>query len=238
VARTQGHGNPKWSRDETILALQLYFDCGQTIPSAHDPRVVGLSGILRALPFHSSASKRESFRNADGVAFKLQNLRQVATGRGLGNVSETDRRVWAEFGQHPTKLKRTAELIFHGSRVAQQPLDEDEEEFAEGRTLTLIHKTKERNRLLRKRLLRMRKASGPLCCEMCNRRSATDHPDIADATFEAHHLIPVALSNERKTRIEDMALLCASCHRLVHRAISVSRRWLDIAGTREFLSMN
>jgi len=27
MAVTHGHGNPKWTRDETILALDLYFDC-------------------------------------------------------------------------------------------------------------------------------------------------------------------------------------------------------------------
>lgn len=26
MARTQGHGNPNWTRDETILALDLYLE--------------------------------------------------------------------------------------------------------------------------------------------------------------------------------------------------------------------
>lgn len=81
MARTQGHGNPKWTRDETILALNLYFELGGRIPPGNDSRVQELSELLRRFPYHANASRRESFRNPDGVAFKLQNLRQVATGR-------------------------------------------------------------------------------------------------------------------------------------------------------------
>ncbi len=56
----------------------------------------------------------ESFRNADGVAFKLQNIRQVATGKGLGNVSRTDRAVWKELGNDPKRVKELGELIRAG----------------------------------------------------------------------------------------------------------------------------
>lgn len=79
MAVTQGHGNPKWTREETILALDLYFDCEDQIPSSNDSRVKGLSELLRSFPYHTHAARKESFRNPDGVAFKLQNLRQVAT---------------------------------------------------------------------------------------------------------------------------------------------------------------
>lgn len=86
MAVTSGHGNPKWTREEVILALELYFECGERIPSAEDPRVRSLSELLRAFPHHSEAARKESFRNPDGVAFKLQNLRQVATGIERGDI--------------------------------------------------------------------------------------------------------------------------------------------------------
>ncbi|MBB5060889.1 hypothetical protein HDF16_005625 [Granulicella aggregans] len=73
MARTHGHGNPDWTRDETILALALYLETGEAVPSKKDPRVQRLSSTLRALPYHAEAARRETFRNPDGVAFKLQN---------------------------------------------------------------------------------------------------------------------------------------------------------------------
>lgn len=85
MAVTQGHGNPPWKRDEVLLALELYFDTAFSVPGPNDPRVEELSQTLQRLPYHGGAARQPRFRNPAGVAFKLQNLRQVATGKGLGN---------------------------------------------------------------------------------------------------------------------------------------------------------
>ena len=87
MAVTQGHGNADWTRDETILALELYQACGASIPGKRDPRVIALSERLRVLQIHPVESRVASFRNPEGVSFKLQNLRQVDSGRGLDHVS-------------------------------------------------------------------------------------------------------------------------------------------------------
>ena len=164
MARTQGHGNPKWTREETILALELYFECEERPPSGSDARVLQLSRLLRQLPYHSEASKRESFRNGDGVAFKLQNLRQIATGRGLGNVAKTDREVWGEFGTNPERLKSIASLIKKNIEIAGMAThqESDQDDFTEGRIATIVHLKRERHPLLRKRMIASRRKSGAL----------------------------------------------------------------------------
>ena len=118
MAVTHGHGNPDWTRDEVVLALDLYFGCNGSIPSKSDARVVALSKLLRVFPYHANAARRESFRNPDGVVFKLQNLRQVATGKGLGNVSRTDREVWGELGNNQRRVRELATLIRVGIEIA------------------------------------------------------------------------------------------------------------------------
>ena len=240
MARTHGHGNPKWTRDETILALDLYFDCGGSIPTRNDPRVMKLSAILQHLPYHDRATRRESFRNPDGVAFKLQNLRSVETGKGLKNVSRMDREIWAELGSDRERTKKVAELIRRDLAFAKslgsEPT-EDDDEFFEGRIVTQIHKRRERNPNLRKRLLATRRGIGQLTCDMCGNYSKSRITTFEDAAFEAHHLVPVAMVAERKTRLVDLALLCAGCHRLVHRAIAVEKRWLSIGEARGVLGI-
>jgi 5-methylcytosine-specific restriction protein A len=58
-----------------------------------------------------------------------------------------------------------------------------------------------------------------------------------EAAFEAHHLLPLALLAEgRKTKLEDVALLCANCHRLIHRAIATEGRWLTLDEARAVLA--
>ncbi len=231
MAVTHGHGNPDWTRDEVVLALDLYLDCGDKLPGPSDRRVKELSAVLRAFPQHSVASRRSSFRNPAGVAFKLQNLRQVATGRGLANVSRTDREVWKELGRDPRRTKELASLIRAGIAMTEQ-IPEDsgyEEMFAEGRVVTYTHARRERDPKLRQGLLAKRRKTGGLVCEICGYVAAGHTGGLGESAFEAHHLIPLSAGSERRTRLSDMALLCANCHRMVHRAVSDSGRWLSIA---------
>ncbi|HYC42293.1 MAG TPA: HNH endonuclease [Noviherbaspirillum sp.] len=228
MAKTTGHGNPNWTRDETILALDLYFDLNGKIPSGSDDRVQALSALLRRFPYHAEASRKDSFRNPDGVAFKLQNLRQVATGKGLGNVSEMDRRVWEEFGHLPSKTKTAADLIRAGVKATAEEPEFEDIEFTEGRIITALHGRRERNPNLRKRLLAQRKSKGALCCDMCGTAPLASNPDMQDAQFEAHHVVPLSVAGMTTTRLSDLALLCACCHRLLHRAIASQKRWVTI----------
>ena len=193
MAATQGHGNPNWNRDETILALELYLELNGKIPDSSDPRVQKLSALLRSLPFHTQATKRPSFRNADGVSFKLQNLRQVATGKGLSSISRTDTLVWGEFGSRPDIVKALAAKI----RAAAETLDglnpdsdnDPSEEFFEGRLLTAMHKRRERNPGIRLTLLKTRRAGGMLRCDICSCVAS-----VLDAAFELFPMAVVASS--------------------------------------------
>ena len=241
MARTHGHGNPDWTRDETILALGLYFECDGKIPQKDDQRVLELSKFLRSLPYHNTPAQKESFRNPTGVAFKLQNLRQVATGKGLSNVSEMDRKVWAEFGSHPEKVKEITKLIREGVKIAEalQGLPDNDEcdEFLEGKIITEIHKRRERDPKVRKHLLAKRRKTGVLSCDICSVRPPSVDLKFEDAIFEAHHLIPISTTSERKTNLKDVSLLCANCHRLLHRIISSERRWIGIPEGRQIIGL-
>lgn len=234
MAVTQGHGNPNWTQDETILALELYQQLHGVIPSKTDPRVIELSETLRSLPLHDSAATRMTFRNPDGVVFKLQNLRAVAVGMGLQNVSRVDRQVWQVFGERPEYVAQIATVIRSASParppdIASLPTDEV---FAEGRLLTLTHRARERDPRLRDRLLKSRAAKGSLVCELCGGKGWCRDPEYADAIFEVHHVQPLSLLGEGITRLADLALLCACCHRLAHRVIAVERRWLSMESLR------
>ncbi|CAN7661058.1 HNH endonuclease [Devosia sp. LjRoot16] len=53
-----------------------------------------------------------------------------------------------------------------------------------------------------------------------------DHLPASIIDFEAHHVTSVADAGERKTKVTDLALLCATCHRLLH-IIARGRAWDD-----------
>ena len=235
---TQGHGNPDWSRDETLLALDLYLSLGGSVPGPNDQRVIDLAGLLGRLPIHAEKSKRETFRNPAGVAFKLQNLRSVATGVGLKNVSNMDRETWASYG---TRAMEVAALAKQIRQLAARPLVSAEEVdatpedmvFSEGRILSARHYSRERK--ARHHLLRVRNAAGHLMCDACDRTVETEDVRLSEAAFEAHHERPLA-EGVRDTKLADLKLLCATCHRMLHRAIQIRGQWMSVADFRTLLA--
>lgn len=236
MAVTQGHGNPNWTRDETLLALDLYLSLKGVVPSPRASEVKTLSDLLRSLPYHAEAAKQATFRNPDGVGFKLMNIRQVATGKGLGNVSNMDRQVWAEFGHRPDEVHRIAYAIKSGIALAgAEPLPDVEQELPEGRLLTALHVRRERSPKVRKLLLDARRPDG-FRCEICSLSRPDLEVSMQEAMFEAHHLIPLAEAGERKTKLADLALLCACCHRLVHRVMILRSGWVSLSEARAMVA--
>ena len=229
MAVTKGHGNPDWTRDEVILALELYHTCGGQISDSTDDRVRKLSCELRAFPHHSQAARQQSFRNPAGVAFKLQNLRSVHTGKGLKNISKTDREVWREFGHDRVRTRELADLIRHSLKIVDElPIVDDEEEFAEGKSATKVHFRRERSPRLRKAVIAKRLKQGGLTCDLCGSDGSKYDPAMRESMFECHHVIPLSVIGETKTKVKDMALLCANCHRFLHRAIASKKQWISI----------
>jgi 5-methylcytosine-specific restriction protein A len=171
MAVTKGHGNPDWTRDETILALDLYFHCDRIAPGRADPRVKELSDLLRTIPLSPDVKRNDRFRNPDGVRFKLQNLWSVETMRGLKNISAMDRTIMAQFVNKPELIQKMATAIRLALKIdaegLKKPYFEEDTEFSEGRILTEVHRRRERHPGLRRALLAKRRKSGQLRCEIC-----------------------------------------------------------------------
>lgn len=99
--------NPNWTREEIILALDLYFKMRGSSYDDELPEVKALSSELLALASIRGMSGNGSFRNPAGVSMKMMNLRRLdptykVDGKvgleGGGNVEES---VWNEFaGNH------------------------------------------------------------------------------------------------------------------------------------------
>lgn len=99
--------NPRWTHDETTLALALYLKRRQSVPSETDPEVIALSDLLRKWADKTGRQGNERFRNPTGVSMKLGNLRRLDKQMGhigLSHGSKTEDEVWALFADDPDKL--------------------------------------------------------------------------------------------------------------------------------------
>ena len=96
---------------------------------------------------------------------------------------------------------------------------EDEITGKEGRILTRIHAYKERDRKLSKAAKKYYKSKfgGKLHCVACELDPETLYSEQGDRCIEAHHKVPIEeLQPDSITRVDDLLMVCASCHRVIH----------------------
>jgi predicted HNH restriction endonuclease len=97
--------------------------------------------------------------------------------------------------------------------------DEEDEEGEEGKTLLKLHRLRERKpRLVRRKKQSVLSASGRLACEVCSFDFVAIYGPLGDGFAECHHRSPLAaLPDVTTTRLSDLAIVCANCHRMLHR---------------------
>lgn len=106
--------NPAWSREELILALNLYFDLDSSKFTSSNPKIIELSENLNKLKIHSDRPDVIRFRNPNGVSMKLSNFLRLDPnyhGTGLTRGGKLEEQIWNEFATDRKLLRQTAEKI-------------------------------------------------------------------------------------------------------------------------------
>lgn len=96
---------------------------------------------------------------------------------------------------------------------------EDDIVGVEGRLLVRMHVYKERDRAFAARAKKYYrdKNNGKLTCEACGLDPIALYGIDGERCIEAHHKVPIEeLQPDSITRVEEMAMVCASCHRIIH----------------------
>lgn len=105
-------------------------------------------------------------------------------------------------------------------------LTEDDINFPEGKQKLRLHIYKERNPKLIHAAKENFKSQNQnkLFCEICLLDYSKKYGILGEGYIEGHHTLPVSqLTEESNTKIQDIALVCADCHRMLHR----KRPWLS-----------
>ncbi|MPR06503.1 HNH endonuclease [Microvirga tunisiensis] len=239
----QPRRNPSWSRDELILALDLYMRNPSSPPGKSSDEVLSLSSLLNTLG-RLNAGHGQEYRNPNGVYMKMMNFRRfdplfTAAGKvGLTRGGREEEAVWHEFAHDQERLAQVAQAIRTAAEsnmegASQTSGDGDGAEAEEGRILTRLHRFRERRpELVAQKKASVLAASGRLSCEVCNFDFEEKYGERGRGFIEAHHLKPLhTLSEATKTSLGDLALLCANCHRMIHSA----QPWLSPDELRQIL---
>lgn len=221
--------NPKWHRDEILLCLDLYLNKGGNRIQKNDPKIKELSDLLNQLPIFKDKNEFEKFRNENGVYMKLMNFKsfdKTYKGEGLKGGSKLDETTLNEYFNNRKDLAELANNIrglTNNSTLASEinKINEDEESEGrkEGKVLYKYHRYRERNsKVIESKKKNFIKQNGRLFCENCGFDYAKHYGKIGEGFIEAHHITPIhKLTEETVTTEKDLILLCANCHRMIHK---------------------
>lgn len=238
--------NPLWSRDELILALDLYMRYRASLPGKDSQEVEELSKVLNQLGIVLRQRTETTYRNTNGVYMKLMNFRRldpdyVAEGKkGLIRGNQDEARVWDQFASDPLRLSKVARFIRLG--ISQLPFNEDLagpdepgiEEAEEGRLATRMHRYRERDRrLVDAAKAQAMKLYGRLACAACGFDFSKRYGVLGTNIIDVHHAKPVhTMMPGEKTNVADLVLLCSNCHRIIHS----KRTWLSVEDVKSALA--
>lgn len=234
--------NPKWNREELILALELYFDLKPSEIDSKNEKVIALSKVLNKFPSYSNKNDASTFRNPNGVAMKLSNFKRFdpnIPGKGLERGGKLEAEIWQEFYEKKEDLTAIAnvikEVIENDSIDILELVDiksEEEIEFPEGRLLYKNHKFRERNQKVVVEKKRRALMDGELKCEVCNFDFYKIYGELGKGYIECHHTVPIShYKANDKTTLDNLALVCSNCHRILHR----KRPWMSIDDLKKIL---
>lgn len=224
---------PRWHRDEIILALDLYFTIEPKEMDNKNPKVIELSELLNKLPIHKDKSESQKFRNPNGVGLKLSNFKAIDPdydGKGMSSYSKMDKEVFFEFKGKNKELNSIANQIKTtilnkkiNKKLYQIQIEEDDKSLSvrEGKVIYKLHKLRERDsKINKKKKDRYFQENGKLDCEVCGFDFYETYGDLGKGFIEAHHRVPLSeIDGETITKLDDLALVCPNCHKMLHKAI-------------------
>ncbi|WP_179087857.1 HNH endonuclease [Paenibacillus amylolyticus] len=146
-------------------------------------------------------------------------FRGLSVANAIDHLSQHERDLnLNEYTRVIVSLIRFSENIY-AEDVEAGSADRDGEEFSEGRLLYRLHSVRERNpRLVKQAKELFLKKHHRLFCEACGFDFKAFYGELGERYIEAHHKKMLsAMEPGETTKVEDLAMLCSNCHRMIHK---------------------
>ncbi|MFF3496659.1 HNH endonuclease [Streptomyces sp. NPDC002795] len=220
-----------WSQDELLLACALVAQNGWHELRQTDERVHELSGLLRSLPTRRDAAASDPrFRSVNSVSRKTTDIATAHPDyRGTRTRGgQPTQAVVNDFLERPAEMADLAEAIrigmgsgeLHDLPPLGEGADEGEETVGrEGQLIPRLVRRRERDPKLRRlKIEQARRRRQAIRCEVCLFDFHTAYGQLGSGYIEVHHRLPLHISGRTETRLDDLAFLCANCHRMCHKS--------------------
>jgi 5-methylcytosine-specific restriction protein A len=212
-----------WTQDEVLVVMDAVDGAGWGGIRALSETASRLSALLRAARVHPLEGRPDDFRSSSSVQRKAEDIRTlhpeykgVPTRGGSLTAAVVER--WLQDPAAGRRDAAVARRLMENGEILEPVMDQ-ESPASEGRLIAAWVRRRERDPAIRRRKLEhIAKTGRPRDCEVCgfnfDRVYGADH---AVGYVEVHHVVPLHLSGLTTTRLSDLVLLCANCHRMLHR---------------------
>jgi hypothetical protein len=237
-----------------VIARGIVTELPKPQKDVNHPEIIGTSGTRRELIEGPDTFKigieitEQRVGNLNGQISRLEILGNptlrtctIMTSKQGSNfrVFENQRlelnKLWASKSPvaHSDSLKPKAALEGNYDPFLWWEDDESVTEAEEGKILIQQHRRRERNpQLAKKKKQQVLRRHGHLACEVCGFVYQQRYGERGKGFIECHHTKPVStLTEGQKTSLDDLAVVCANCHRMIH----ASKPWLSIQDLKNLL---
>jgi hypothetical protein len=155
-----------------------------------------------------------------------------------GQPNGLEKAVFAKITREDQRRKLAA-IGFRESGIQELPAL-TEEEFEEARKRFGWHRIIEREpRSVRKKKNLVLGETGRLACEVCDFDFLQFYGALGNGFAECHHRTPLAdLEENHRTILSELAIVCANCHRMLHRRCrreTSGRRFMSVPELRQLV---
>ena len=146
-----------------------------------------------------------------GQICSINNLEQI-NNPNL-SIEEKQNFIWKLFNNIDVNLYKNIPNLTEGyDEIEDYAVTEGTE-----RSILKLHKYRERDRTVVSKAKKKAKQENKFFCEVCSFNFENQYPKLGDNFIECHHKLPIAEGGVRETKVEDLAIVCSNCHRMLHR---------------------
>lgn len=217
-----------WTREELILVLDLYLNNRKTAYKLSADTLAKYSSYLKKI-HGKEVNESSNFRSPSSVAIRLRNYASIDPYwlkrgyKGLQNSQTADfRKIWTEFQEFPEDVREIANEIKRSLSdssyiSSHQKIVKNKSTVIEGKRQLRIHYSRERKSQRKLKLEAFKRTHGILFCEVCECYYKNYSDEVREKVFEVLHNVPLAIaSSQVETKLDDLSVLYANCHRAIH----------------------
>ncbi len=141
------------------------------------------------------------------------------------NENSSDSSLWRGKRDYFKSIKIDNEIYWAKRRDMDYKIRDPFEQISlntknhEGSIKRYFHKLRERNKfIVKEKIESVINLSGKLNCEICNFNFEDFYGNRGHNFIECHHKVPLSkLKPHTVTEINDLAIVCSNCHRMLHK---------------------